>query len=152
MIFDTLANLRKYTNIPHLESITTFLNSNDLLSLPAGDREIKGKDLYVKVLRYTPKEEKENHFETHRLYADVQVVVQGVEKMQIVGGNNLENITEYNSKSDYQFFTAQREISDLVVRENEFIFFAPGEAHKPGCRYQNSHEPVVKLVFKTKFK
>lgn len=106
--------------------------------------------MFVKILRYDPKPAAEIDFEIHKIYADVQMVFRGVEKMQIVGADNLSKITEYEKEKDSQYFSAKNEISDIIVRENEFIVFSPGDAHKPGCRYKDLSEPILKLVFKTR--
>lgn len=150
MIFDVRENLKKYRCIPHRDAILEFLQETDVSRLSEGDIEIKGKDLYVKVLRYVPKDAAENNFETHKIYTDVQMVIKGVEKMQVVNTEYLEEITGYDGEGDYQFFSAEKYVSDIIVRENEFIVFFRGEAHKPGCYYQHLNEPVVKLVFKAK--
>jgi len=150
MIFDAIENLKKYANIPQQDAILKFLQETDVLRLSEGDIEIKGKDLYVKVLRYVPKDAAENNFETHKIYTDVQMIINGEEKMQVVNTKYLQEITGYNKESDFQFFSAQKYISDIVVRENEFVVFFPGEPHKPGCNYQQRDKPVLKLVFKVK--
>ena len=152
MIFDRLNNLSKYSVIPNLDSVLGFLKKNDVMALAEGDIEINGRDVYVKVLNYHPKTEQENSFETHRRYMDVQVVVHGREKMQVVDAQELSPTMNYDEKNDYQFFSANRNISDIVVGEKEFIVFFPGEAHKPGCLYCQSKDPVRKLVFKIKCK
>lgn len=150
MIFDALENLKKYTNIPHCDAILEFLQEADVSRLPEGDAEIIGKDLYVKVLRYVPKDAAQCNFETHKIYTDVQVIMKGVEKMQVVNPEYLKEIIEYNEEGDFQFFSAEKYISDIVIEENEFVVFFPGEAHRPGCYYQQLDEPILKFVFKTK--
>ena len=151
MIFDDIKNLKNYADIPQLDVILKFLQENDVLKLPEGDIEIKGKNLYVKVLRYIPKDADENNFETHKIYTDVQMIINGEEKMQVVNSKYLQEITEYNKESDFQFFSAQKYISDIIVRRNEFVVFFPEEPHKPGCSYQQKKDkPILKLVFKVK--
>ncbi len=150
MIFDTIENLKKYKNIPQQDAIIKFLQETNISTLSEGDIEIKGKDLYVKVLRYVPKDVTENNFEIHKTYTDVQIIMNGEEKMQIVNPKYLQEINRYSEESDFQFFSAQEYISDIVVRENEFVVFFPGEPHKPGCNYQQRNQPVMKLVFKVK--
>ena len=150
MIVDTLENLKKYTSIPHVGAIATFLDSTDLSALSEGDIPIQGEDLYVKVLRYVPQKAEENNFETHDVYTDVQVVVDGTEVMQTAPLDCLHKKTDYDVKGDFQFFSADRYISNIVVQKEQFVVFFPHDAHRPGCRYQDSDAPVMKLVFKTK--
>lgn len=150
MIFDNIKNLTEYKTIPNLNLIIDFIHNKNLLELAEGEIEIKGKELFVKVLRYFPKRAEENNFEIHRIYTDVQFIVKGIEKMQITSKENLREKTEYKKDEDFQFFSVFDYISDIVVKKNEFIIFFPNEAHRPGCYYQNIDEPILKLVFKTK--
>lgn len=149
MIFDKIENMQKYQNIPNLNLILEFLKKNDVSKLSEGDIGIKEEKLFVKVLKYVPKAAKENNFEIHKKHTDVQLILKGIEKMQIVNSDYLKKITEYDEKNDFIFYSADRYISDIVVKEKEFIVFPAGEAHKPGCLYEKQNKPVIKLVFKT---
>lgn len=148
MIYDSLTNLSRYACLPRFPEVSAFLERTDVQSLAEGEFPISGDELFVKVLRYTPKQAAENFFETHRRYTDVQIVFRGVEQMQVTHPSSLLPHTSYDEETDFQFFTATDDISSMVVRENEFIVFSPGEAHKPGCRWGALDEPVLKLVFK----
>jgi biofilm protein TabA len=148
MIIDHLENLKKYSCIPHLELILGFLSNTNILELPVGDIAIKGEDLFVKVLRYIPKDSKDLYFETHENYADLQLVIFGLEAMHVVDSKYLENTNDFKMEGDFVFYKATESISELVVPRNKFVVFFPGEAHKPGCLYNNSNEIVQKLVFK----
>lgn len=152
MIFDKLINIEKYKNIPNTGLIINFLESNKLKlqQLQEGEIEIRGKDLYVKILRYVPKRAEENNFEIHKIYTDIQIIMDGIENMQITGMDNAQPIGEYNTMEDVQFFSAKENISDIVLRKNEFIVFSQGEAHKPGCIHKDICNSVFKLVFKVR--
>lgn len=130
MIFDIVKNLGKYREIPNLEKIADFIENQNFLKLPNGKIEIDGENLFANVSRYSPKPVEEKDFETHDDYADVHLLVRGVEKMQTMDENG--------------------KISEIIAKENDFAVFFVGEAHKPGCLYQNLTEPILKIVFKTK--
>ena len=150
MIYDSIKNIKKYTIIPHLNDIVSFIESNDVKNLAMGDVMIKGNDLYVKVLKYKPQDASKNYFETHNNYIDVQIVFTGIEMMQVVQSKHLIKTDEFKLDGDFEFFKATEKISDIIVADNEFAVFFPGEAHKPGCRYNNIDNEVIKLVFKVK--
>jgi biofilm protein TabA len=150
MVIDLVENIKKYGSIPNLEAIIAFMGRMDIAKLSDGDHLIKGKDLYVKVLNYVPKQAEDNNFETHDLYTDVQVLAEGVELMQIVPSKYLHPKPECKMEGDFKFFSADNYISDLIVNKGQFVVFFPHEAHRPGCRYQDLDTPVKKLVFKTK--
>lgn len=148
MIFDSLTNLDKYSRIPYLEDICNFINNTNVWEFPMGDVMIKGEELFVKVLRYIPKTSSELFFETHKYYADVQIVFDGIEAMQVADLNDLRVTDEFKLEGDFVFYKGTDNISQFVVSKNKFTVFFPGEAHKPGCLYSGVSEPVLKLVFK----
>lgn len=150
MIFDTINNLNKYKSIPNLDLILDFLKDKNLSDLPEGDIEIKGKKLIVKLLRYFPKSAEEKNFETHKIYTDVQIIVKGVEKIQVTNRENLgESIKDKKVREDFYLFAVSGPISEIISKENNFVVFFPDEPHKPSCTYQKIDEPILKLVFKT---
>lgn len=150
MIYAPLADLDRYLNIPHRDAMLAFMNSHPMLELPVGEIDVVGRDLYLRVFSYAPFPAAERRFETHKVYADVHIILKGVEKIQTVNPAKLQPLTEYNTEKDIQFFSADQDISDIVLGENEFAFFAPGEAHKPMVKHRELFEPVRKFVFKVR--
>lgn len=148
MIFDTVANLERYRCIRGIDAIIGFLKANDPGSLTRDMVELEGPNLFVKVIRYQIRGEKPAIFETHNLYADLQVIVSGHEIMEYTGQENLVQTDEYNPSADVQFFHADCGISAMVVNSGMFALFMPGEAHRPGCPDGNAGDQVFKLVFK----
>ncbi|MBF0484879.1 MAG: YhcH/YjgK/YiaL family protein [Candidatus Omnitrophica bacterium] len=150
MILDDINFLRQY-HLPMTEQILSFLKKNNPLDFTVKEIEIQGRDLFVRPSEYLTKAPSELRFETHRIYADVQYVVQGVEMMQLAK-NNLSSLTDYDTTGDCQFFQASGVVSDIVVSQGQFIVFFPGEAHRPCCYYDGNPASVKKLVFKIRMK
>lgn len=148
MIFAAMSTFDRYTMIPQHAAMVEFMKTHDLLALPQGDHEVLGKDLYIRVFSYQPYPEHERKFETHRLYGDVHIVLDGVEKIQTVTNERLTPLTEYDTAKDIQFYTASRDITDLIVGDKEFAVFFPGESHRPMCRVRELEVPLRKFVFK----
>ena len=149
MIFDRLEQLKRY-GVPQYEAILKFISGNNCAQLPDGEMEIRGRELFVRIMSYTPKSAEENRFEIHRVYADLQLVVKGAEIMQIARLDELAPQTEYDTKGDYQFFNVKGVVNDLVVKQGEFAVFYPQEPHRPACSWQGHAGTVKKLVFKIK--
>ncbi|MDE2223520.1 MAG: YhcH/YjgK/YiaL family protein [Candidatus Omnitrophica bacterium] len=149
MIFDTIDRLSRY-KIPQLEEILKFINNYDCANLIDGETEIKGRQLFVRIMSYEPKPAAENRFETHRNYMDVQYVISGAELMQTARPEDLKALTEYDEKGDYQFFQADGPVSGQVVKAGEFAVFYPLEPHRPSCRYEGHRGAVKKLIFKVR--
>lgn len=147
MIVDRIENLSRYV-FPSSQEIAAWLKQVDPALLPAGEIEIRGRDLFVRPSEYETKSARGQKMETHRVYADLQLMVKGSELMQTAPENALSPITEYDAAADFRFFKAEDCLSDIVVPAGSFVVFFPGEAHRPGCHVQGKPERVKKLVFK----
>jgi biofilm protein TabA len=148
MIFDSVDHLSRYGSIPYLDDVIAFLKRPDVLRITDPEVEIKRRDLFVRIMRYHPKSAQENKFETHRVYADVQVLLYGKEIMEFAPQEDLEATTAYDTKGDYQFYNVERNIGAIVVNKGEFMVFFPGEAHRPSCLCPDYDGENLKLVFK----
>jgi len=149
MILDSIKNLKRY-NLPKIDAILKFITRQDCAKLPDGEMEIQGRELFVRVMNYTPKPALENNFETHQIYADVQYVVSGAELMQIARLEDLTPLTAYDPVGDLQFYKSSGVMSNMIVKSGEFALFFPNQAHRPSCLYEGYEGPVKKLVFKVK--
>jgi len=149
MITDNIDQLKRYA-VPKTEAILKFIAEHDCAHLPDGEIEIEGRQLFVRIMSYTPKPAIENRFETHQINADLQFVVTGAEIMQIARINELTPLTDYDSKGDYQFFKTSSPTTDLIIRAGEFAVFYPNQAHRPSCLFEGYQGLVKKLVFKIK--
>jgi len=149
MIADSIEHLDRYA-LPQTTAILKFLKEHDAARLPDGEIEIEGRQLFVRIMSYTPKPASENRFEIHRVYADVQYMIKGVEIMQLSQEKDLVALGDYDFQGDYQFFKPTGPINNLIVPEGQFIVFYPNEAHRPSCSYLPISTPVKKLVFKVK--
>ncbi|MBF0594392.1 MAG: YhcH/YjgK/YiaL family protein [Candidatus Omnitrophica bacterium] len=149
MIVDHINNLGRY-NVPSRKEIARYLAATNVVTLVVPETEINGRDLFVRPSSYRTKNPDEGKFETHRVYMDLQYVVQGAEIMETAPVDVLEALTEYDSSKDCQFFKAGKDISRTLVRAGEFAVFFPGEAHRPCCSPENAPSDVKKLVFKVR--
>jgi len=149
MEFYCLKDLKSFVRIPCVKDICKFIETTDCAKLPVGEILLKGKECFVRVGEYTTQPQTNKCFETHRIYADVQYIVSGIEVMGFTTEASLLPATKYDEESDIQFFEPPKRISQLVVSSGECVVFFPGEAHQPGCLYQNPSK-IKKLVFKVK--
>lgn len=152
MIVDRIDRLTAYPNVPRAQRVAEYLAATDVASLASGEHVIDGEDLFVRVLRYAPWEPGTNGFETHRRYADIQVVVSGAEAMRVAPAETLSPLAPWDDAGDYGFFScsAPERVSTIIAEAGSFVVFFPGEAHEPGVRADGFPGDVVKLVFKTR--
>ena len=149
MITDNIDHLKRYA-VPKTEAILKFIADHDCACLPDGEIEIEGRQLFVRIMSYTPKPAEENRFEIHRVYADVQYLVSGTEIMQTTRLKDSTRLTEYDPRGDYLFLKASGVTTDLIIQAGEFAVFYPNQAHRPSCSYEGYNGLVKKLVFKVK--
>jgi len=149
MITDKIDLLMRYA-VPQSEAILKFMAKHDCSQLPDGEMEIEGRELFVRIMSYTPKPSSENRFETHQVYADLQYVVSGAEIMQTARLGDLTPSTDYDKVGDYRFYQQTGFVNSIVVGQGEFAVFYPQEAHRPSCLFEAYHGIVKKMVFKIK--
>jgi len=100
--------------------------------------------LYASVQRYTSKLPAEGAWEAHRVYADLQFVVSGEER---IGFGPIERFTRgaYDAERDFEALTGDGDF--LRVPAGSFVLLWPGEPHMPGMAV-DAPVPVKKIVVK----
>ncbi len=149
MEFYCLEDLRRCSRIPHAKEIHDFIKGVNCSTLSAEEILIKSKELFVRVGEYVTEPQEQKCFEAHRIYADVQYIVSGIEVIGVTAETFLPPLGGYDPHSDIQFFESPKRFSQLVVSSGECAVFFPHEAHRPGCIYQDPSR-IKKLVFKVK--
>lgn len=125
-----------------------FLSTPDLASKEPGRYELDGTNLFVIVQEYPAKEEDSTRFESHKVYADIQYVVDGREQIGVAPLASTEVIVPYDESKDIAFYRAKENNYRLATAERFFIFF-PDDAHRPGFKVADG-EQVKKIVVKVK--
>ena len=142
MILDKTENLYKYENLGEgFKTVARFVAENDLLSLPLGKKPIDDV-VYYNRQEYVGKEEKDDIYESHRKYADVQIVLSNEEAINY--SPSVAEKSEPNEKDCY--FSQGKDKSRLILKTDCFAIFFPDELHKPGLK--TNDEKIQKIVFK----
>lgn len=71
-------------------------------------------------------------FESHRNYIDVQVVLEGTERMELVDLARAGAATPYDATKDLIKYADAPDVSALTVRPGEAAVFFPADVHMPG--------------------
>lgn len=151
MIYDTLPNLSKYTCIPHVTKISRFLADHDCSGMVNGEYPVHEQDLVFKMFRYVIDDIRNPRFEAHRQFADIHIAFTGREIVRTVFTRDAQQITPYSAKDDAEFFLAERRITDFILEDDMFLFFAPGELHQPAVKFDGYGGEVTKGVFKIRY-
>ena len=148
MILDKLTNKDLYTGIhPMFEVAFKFLE--DYLKNPVapGRYDICGDDLYVKIDEGKTREE--GYYEVHDHYIDLQVMLDGEEKVLCDWRENLQPAMPYNEQDDALFLKDGKGNIEFTFSKGQFMILYPWDAHKPSMAIDGP-APIKKLVFKVK--
>ena len=148
MILDKLENVSLYRSLgPRFAAALDWLHGQDLRTITAGRHDIDGSDVYALVQENTTKPQEQGVWEAHRAYADVQCVVEGVERMGRVDIGDVKVTEQYNEKDDYLLGQATGSFFD--VKPGGFVVFHPHDAHMPGAA-AGAPAKVRKVVVKVR--
>ena len=147
MIFDNAKNVKSYAFNDKFKKVFEFIEKTDFDKLPLGKTEIDGKDVFVNFMEYETKEPIKD-FEAHKLYADVQYIVSGNERIDYAEIDDGEISIPYNTEKDVLFFKEEK-FSPLKIKQGEFAIFYPQDAHRPSLSDDKICK-VKKAVFKVK--
>lgn len=141
MIVDKLQNIDKYDQIPDYAKEFIKGLSKDI---PLGKVALEGSD-YANVETYTTKPHDKCLFEAHRKYADIQILLKGVERLDY-SENEAVVVEPYNEVKDIAFFKAY-ETEKVILDGTNFVLLMPNELHRPQMCYETQQQ-VKKAVVK----
>lgn len=147
MLTTNLALTGKYDYLNEkFDRLYKWLKETDLHALPAGKYELDGKDLFVNVQVYetTPT----GKYEAHKNYFDLQMVVEGEERLDYIPTDRLTPNTEYNAVKDVTNYVWTDEGSRLILRAGDFALVGPEDAHAPHIMSGDKPMTVKKVIGK----
>ncbi|MBA4137277.1 MAG: YhcH/YjgK/YiaL family protein [Opitutus sp.] len=122
-----------------------------LAALAAGtsERVELGDGVFAMEQVYHAKPREEGFFEAHRKYIDVQVVVAGVESMEVEEITRLSVTQDYDADRDFMKFGIDvPDAAKLIVRAGDAALFFPSDGHMPSLRIDGRPTLVRKTVVK----
>ena len=111
---------------------------------PCG-RYVLSDDVYVNVMSYEPKPVEEAVAETHLVYADLQLILDGAEWMGCADVASLVSLSAYDDQKDIALWN-QKDIPLLPMRKGNWALFMPGEPHAPSLKMQNGTASSVDTI------
>jgi biofilm protein TabA len=149
MIYDTFENIENYfhRSSPFFKALSFVLAFDP--SKPDGRYEIEAERIYALVSSYDTCPAVERRFEAHKKYADVQIVLEGEEKIEVSLLRGLKPLEEYIEARDITFLESPLDYSSLVMRPGYFAVLYPPEVHRPNCDLHGKQH-VRKIVVKVR--
>lgn len=131
---------------PKFQTAFAFLRRPDLAQLPEGWIELDN-GVRASVQHYTTMAEQTLEFETHEKFFDVQYMVEGTEKIGVVGREDLVEKAPYDAANDITFYQEPALSGAVLLRAGDYLILAPEDAHKPRCM-AGAAAQVKKIVIK----
>jgi biofilm protein TabA len=146
MIFDSLKNFTAYENLhPLFKDAGVFMSEPGFVTLPEGRHTIGAAGSYLVKSAYQTKDAAEGFIESHKKFIDIQVVLEGREKIGVCPLALCREIL-YDPQKD--FAKHEGSIDFLSLLPGYFIILFPQDGHMPGIRHGDARSPVIKAVIK----
>ncbi|MEW6236334.1 MAG: YhcH/YjgK/YiaL family protein [Candidatus Omnitrophota bacterium] len=149
MIVDLLQNWEQYSFGPAGRRAFEFLLD---LKPDAEEKkfEIIGEDVFARIMSYETLPPEKTGLETHRIYADIQLLLAGTERIEWHPKALLEVKTPYNPEKDIEFHHCGKPApAHTDLSPGLFVLYLPQDAHRPQLAI-NGPERVKKVVIKIK--
>ncbi len=145
MITDKIENIDKYKEIPI--DIQHFIK-NLSRDIELGRIALNDNN-YANVETYQTKKHEDCLFEAHEKFADIQIILEGKERLDYVSSEGLTIKTPYNPEKDIVFYENNKpETASVILDGSNFVMLFPNEPHRPQMAASNGSQTVKKIVVK----
>ncbi len=145
MIKDSINNAATYQGIhPGIDKALHSIEAGNFREWEIGRHDIEGDNVFCLIQEYESRIE--GRLEAHNSYIDIQVVLEGNERIGYAERNGLAPDGDFDKSSDIGFFKGEGD--PVFLKEGDFAVFFPGDGHAPGLRAGSETCKVRKAVFK----
>lgn len=117
-----------------------------------GKYELCGDKLFVSVIEYETKKTSDTIFETHKNYADIQLILKGEEFFCFETPDELTPTGDYIPEKDCTFYAFNDKYDKIRLGRGEMAIVFPDDAHAPAIMTEDTPCTVKKAVFKVSVK
>ena len=127
-------------------------NENKILSLVNGSYDVGYNNIKMNLGKYFTKSENEKFWESHKKYLDVQIMINGTEKVAINDIRDME-VKSFDEEKDLTILEGDIAFDRIMTTGDVLVFF-PNDVHKPELNVSenddsgNIRKIVTKVVFK----
>ena len=114
-----------------------------------GRYELQGDNIFMNVMTFNTQSPVEKKAELHEQYIDIQLLLNGEERILFGTAGTARECEEFHHEDDYQLCSAIENEQAIILKPGMFAVFMPGEPHKPGCVVGEPDE-IKKVVVKVK--
>ena len=131
-----------------LDDAVAYLKTLDLAGLEPGKYQVND-DFYYSIQEYETKKIEDCKFESHKNYADIQMIISGREAIDIAPIACCTVKTEYDETKDVMFWNDAETMARMELTAGSYAIYLPDVAHKPGIAV-SAPEKVKKCVGKVR--
>lgn len=147
MILAKISNKSEYYGIhPELDKALDYLTDEFLTNVSTEKTLLDGENLFVTKFHLETVPFEETFYESHKQYLDIQIVTQGMERVDIAHPDGL-TLTE--NKGDFYGYTGESDQS-VILKPGFFLVVFPGDAHRLKIAAGKPGEAFTRVVFKIK--
>ncbi len=147
MIIDFVSNILNYAkDLPQLRTVHQVIQSGVLDTIEVGQYTTDDPKVRYNVFTYDTEKEFTDIYEIHEKEIDVQILLDGHEKMSIAWAEPVETIVSYDSQKDAAFVKGNL-CANYYATPGKVVIFFQGEPHAPNLKDTTSSK-VKKVVFK----
>ena len=153
MIIGNLLNIKEEIDLysSGIQVGLTFLLETDLSSLPLGEHEIRGKEIYAKISEYETEPKEHRRPERHEKYIDIQYICSGEEMIGLAIMAEAGEIHEdCRSERDIIFYKSVATETQVILTQGMFAVFFPWDVHRPNCNAGEQIANVRKILVKVR--
>ena len=127
-------------------------NENKILSLVNGSYDVGYNNIKMNLGKYFTKSENEKFWESHKKYLDVQIMINGTEKVAINDIRDME-VKSFDEERDLTILEGDKAF-DIIMKTGDVLVFFPNDVHKPELNVSenddsgNIRKIVTNVVFK----
>jgi YhcH/YjgK/YiaL family protein len=138
----------KGTYAPVLQRAIEHVRGYDLTTLPPGKYMLEGDAMFMLAQDAQTKPKHERNAESHRKFVDIQLLVEGEERLGVSRLSQTCVVSEDKlEEADYALYSAVDVESDIVLMPGMFAVFFPADVHRPCCAV-NEERAIRKVVVK----
>ena len=152
MIFDSLKNAAQYKGLhAGIDQVLEAAKAYNAENYPAKERVVlDGDNAFMIMAAYETHSTEKAVFEAHQQYADVMIMIDGVETIYVKPTDRLSHVyQEYTPEVEALLADFDTDATPLRLEAGTFVVLLPQDAHSPAC-HADGPVNVKKIVGKVK--
>lgn len=132
-----------------IETALEYLLNLEVTEKDVGKKNTINENFFYSVQSYMTKPATECNMESHRIYADIQIIVSGSEIIDLADISRLSVKEDYNAENDIMFWDIPKRMMRITMGAGDYIILYPENAHRGAACIKESKK-VLKIVGKVK--